>query len=75
MSHAITLTRRQQSIYDYLLARETADDPPPTLDELCDKLGLRSRGSMHSHVKALIDTGLVEPMNGKQRGVRVRTPT
>ena len=75
MTHAITLTRRQQSIYDYLLARDKTGDPPPTLDELCDKLGLRSRGSMHSHVKALVDTGLVEPMNGKQRGVRVRTPT
>ena len=75
MTYAVTLTRRQQSVYDYLLDREGAGHPPPTLDELCDKLGLRSRGSMHSHVKALVDTGLVEPMNGKQRGVRIRTPT
>ncbi len=75
MGHAITLTRRQQSIYDYLLARDEAGDAPPTLDELCDKLGLRSRGSMHSHVKSLVDSGLVEPMNGKQRGVRLRTPS
>ena len=74
MKAAITLTRRQQSIYDYLLIRHRAGNPPPTLDELCDDLGLRSRGSMHAQVKALVDAELVEPMNGKQRGVRVRAP-
>lgn len=71
---AATLTRRQQSIYDYLLARQEAGDSPPTLDELCNELGLRSRGSMHAQVKVLIDAALVEPMNGQQRGVRVRAP-
>ena len=74
MKGAVTLTRRQQSIYDYLLSRHQAGDPPPTLDELCDQMGLRSRGSMHAQVKALVDAELVEPMNGKQRGVRVCTP-
>ena len=72
MKGSVTLTRRQQSIYDYLLSRQEAGDAPPTLDELCDEMGLRSRGSMHAQVKALVDTGLVEPMNGKQRGVRLR---
>jgi repressor LexA len=69
-----TLTRRQRSIYDFLLARHAAGDPPPTLDALCDELGLRSRGSMHAQVKALVDAGLVEPMRGKQRGVRLCAP-
>lgn len=68
------LTRRQQSIHDYLLARHGVGEPPPTLDLLCDELGLRSRGSMHAQVKALVDAGLVEPMGGKQRGVRLRDP-
>jgi len=80
MMPTATLTRRQQSIYDYLLARHEAGDAPPSLEALCDELGLSSRGSMHAQVKALVDAGLVEPMNGKQRGVRVRaergrTPT
>lgn len=71
MRDTVTLTRRQRSIHDYLLARHESGDPPPTLDTLCDELGLRSRGSMHAQVKALVDAGLVEPMGGKQRGVRV----
>jgi repressor LexA len=66
-----TLTRRQQEIYDYL--REHLDDfpHPPTLDELCDALGLKSRGSLHKQIQALIETGLVEPMNNLRRGIRL----
>jgi repressor LexA len=66
-----TLTRRQQEIFDYLQAH-LADFPhPPTLDELCDALGLRSRGSLHKQIQALIDAGLVEPMNNLRRGIRL----
>jgi len=66
-----TLTRRQQEIHDYL--REHLDDfpHPPTLDELCDALGLKSRGSLHKQIQALIETGLVEPMNNLRRGIRL----
>lgn len=66
------LTRRQQQILDYL--REQDFDPPPTLDELCRALGLSSRGSLHKHISALVEAGLVEPMDGKHRGVLLRDP-
>jgi len=66
-----TLTRRQQEIYDYL-REHLGDFPhPPTLDELCDALGLKSRGSLHKQIQALIETGLVEPMNNLRRGIRL----
>lgn len=70
-----TLTRRQQEIYGYL--REHLDDfpHPPTLDELCDALGLRSRGSLHKQIQALIEAGLVEPMNNLRRGIRLAEDT
>ena len=66
-----TLTRRQQEIYDYL--REHLDEfpHPPTLDELCDALGLKSRGSLHKQIQALIEAGLVEPMHKLRRGIRL----
>ncbi len=65
------LTRTQRKIHDFL--RENADsfEHPPTLDELCAELGLQSRGSLHKHIQALIEAGLVEPMNHKRRGVRL----
>ena len=63
------LTRRQQAIYQYL--REYEQEQPPTLDEMCKDLGLRSRGSLHKHIQALIQAGLVEPLHGKHRGIRL----
>ena len=65
------LTRKQQAIYDYLVSHQEELENPPTLDELCRAMGVTSRGSMHKHVQALIDAGLVEPMGHKHRGVRL----
>jgi repressor LexA len=65
------LTRRQQEIFDYLREHLRDFPHPPTLDELCDALGLKSRGSLHKQIQALIDAGLVEPMNNLRRGIRL----
>jgi repressor LexA len=66
-----TLTRRQLEIYEYLRTHLDAFPHPPTLDELCEALGLSSRGSLHKQVQALIEAGLVEPMNHLRRGIRL----
>ncbi|WP_440997666.1 transcriptional repressor LexA [Arhodomonas sp. SL1] len=64
------LTRRQQDILAFLqdCAR---DGHAPTLEEICRHFGLRSRGSLHKHVIALVEAGLVEPMQGRRRGVHL----
>lgn len=64
------LTRRQQEIYDYLRSHAGHFTHPPTYDELCQLLGLSSRGSMYKHIQALIEAGLVEPLEGRQ-GIRL----
>jgi len=71
VTSSATLTRRQQEIYDYLKENLHKFDRAPTLNELCDALGLSSRGSMHKQIQALIDVGLVEPMNNQRRGIRL----
>lgn len=68
----MTLTRRQHEIYQYLRENVGQLDHPPNLDELCQALGLCSRGSLHKHIQALVGAGLIEPMDGKQRGIRLR---
>ena len=67
----MSLTRRQQEIYAYLLENRDYFDHPPSHDELCQVLGLSSRGSLHKHIQALIQAGLVEPMDRSQRGIRL----
>ena len=66
-----SLTRRQQEIYEYLLTHLHEFPHPPTLNELCEALGLSSRGSLHKQLQALIREGLIEPMNNQRRGVRL----
>jgi repressor LexA len=65
------LTRRQQEIYQTLRDSQERFEHPPTYDELCQLLGLSSRGSLHKHIQALIQAGLVEPIEGLQRGIRL----
>lgn len=65
------LTRRQHELLDYLRRRAMQPGPPPSLNEICRDVGLASRGSLHKQVVALVHAGLVEPMQGKQRGVRL----
>ncbi len=64
------LTRRQQQIYDYLREHAGEFAHPPTYDELCAHLGLSSRGSLHKHIQALVEAGVVEPMEGRA-GIRL----
>ena len=66
------LTRRQRALYEYLKDHFNASDDAPSLDELCAALGVSSRGSLHKHIQALVEAGLVEPLNGKHRGIRLR---
>lgn len=65
------LTRKQQDIFEFLLSNQQKFSYPPTLDEVCAALGLNSRGSLHKHIKALIDAGLVEASDRKQKGIRL----
>lgn len=71
MENMQALTHAQQRVLDHLIERQREGHEAPSLDELCSELGLASRGSLHKHITALIDAGLVAPMDGKQRGVRL----
>lgn len=67
----LKLTRRQQEIYEYLQSHSEEFHHPPTLDELCAALGLSSKGSLHKQIQALVEAGLVQPMNNQRRGIRL----
>jgi repressor LexA len=65
------LTRKQQEIFDFLLKNQESFLYPPTLEELCSAIGLKSRGSLHNHIKALIAANLIENPEQKRRGIRL----
>lgn len=65
------LTRKQHEIIDFLLQNQASFTHPPSLDQLCAALGLKSRGSLHRIIQDLIGVGLIEAMDRKHRGVRL----
>ena len=48
------LSRKQKEIMDFLLKNQHIFVYPPTLDELCAALGLKSRVSLHRFIQGLI---------------------
>lgn len=64
------LTRHQQKVLAALQAFAEAGRAP-SLEELAAELGLRSRGSLHKHVRALEQGGYVLPAEGRHRGIRL----
>ena len=68
---ASNLTRKQQEILDFLIQGQNHFIRPPTLEELCRSIGVKSRGSLHAHIKALVDAGYIQAPERKQRGIRL----
>ena len=66
-----TLSRKQKEIMDFLQQNQHIFTHPPTLDELCAALGLKSRGSLHRLIQGLIETDLIEPLDRKRTGIRL----
>jgi repressor LexA len=66
-----TLTRKQKEIVAFLIQNHQAFEHPPSLDELCLALGLKSRGSLHRLIQGLIEADLIETMDRKRRGIRL----
>ncbi len=65
------LTKRQQEILRYIQQCAKEKTPPLSLIDLCDHFKLKSRGSMHKQVSALVDAGYVFSMNHKRRGIQL----
>ncbi|WP_018877713.1 transcriptional repressor LexA [Thioalkalivibrio sp. ALE28] len=64
------LTPHQRRVLE-ALQRFAAEGHAPSLDELAETLGLRSRGSLHKHIRALEAAGYVKPAQGRHRGIRL----
>ena len=64
------LTPHQRRVLE-ALQRFAAEGHAPSLDELAQALGLRSRGSLHKHIRALEAAGYVRSACGRHRGIRL----
>ncbi len=47
----------------------------PTLAEIAQQLGIRSRTAVHNRIKALAAAGLIDIVQGQRRNIRLKKPT
>jgi len=53
------LTKQQQAVYDFIRSYIENNSIPPTVREIGAAVGLSSTSSVHSHIKALKEMGLL----------------
>ncbi len=66
------LTPKQRRIYDYILTYTNEYGYPPSVREIASAVGLKSPSTVHFHLKALEEAGVIVRSSGKTRAI---TPT
>ncbi|NBI08502.1 transcriptional repressor LexA [Colidextribacter sp. OB.20] len=63
------LTRKQQQIYDFILAFTNEHGYPPSVREIGAAVGLKSPSTVHFHLKGLEEAGAIVKAEGKTRAI------
>lgn len=65
--------KRREEVYKYILAR-LGDGYSPSVREICKDLGIRSTSTAHGDLHYLVDQGLIEMDQGRNRTIRLPGP-
>lgn len=65
------ITTKQQQILDYIKEEILRKGYPPTVREICEKVGLRSTSSVHSHLATLEENGYIRRDPTKPRAIEI----
>jgi repressor LexA len=71
MSKRSGLTRRVQSIYDYLCSYTEAHGYPPSVREIGTAVGLKSPSTVHMHLRTLEELGYIRRNPNKPRTIEL----
>ena len=65
------ITAKQQQILDYIKQEILRKGYPPTVREICEKVGLKSTSSVHSHLNTLEENGYIRRDATKPRAIEI----
>ena len=65
------ITAKQQQILDYIKEEILRKGYPPTVREICERVGLRSTSSVHSHLNTLEENGYIRRDPTKPRAIEI----
>lgn len=65
------ITKRQQQIYDFILSYQQEKGYPPSVREMASAVGLSSPSTVHAHLNALEEHGLIKRDSTKPRALEL----
>ena len=65
------ISEKQQLILDYIKEEILKKGYPPTVREICERVGLRSTSSVHSHLNTLEENGYIRRDPTKPRAIEI----
>ena len=65
------ISAKQQQILDYIKEEILKKGYPPTVREICEKVGLKSTSSVHSHLSTLEENGFIRRDPTKPRAIEI----
>ena len=65
----IMLTATQHRVLDFIRRYLEKEGYAPSLQEIAEGIGIRSKGTAHRHVQALADAGQLRLIPGRKRGI------
>ena len=65
------ISEKQQLILDYIKEEILKKGYPPTVREICERVGLRSTSSVHSHLNTLEENGYIRRYPTKPRAIEI----
>src|SRR3990172_9014875 len=67
----ITLYRRQKQILSFIKQYIDKYGYSPTLGEIADSIGISSLATVHEHLQALVNKGVIKRFEGAVRGIEL----
>lgn len=65
------ISGKQQQILEYIKEEILAKGYPPTVREICEKVGLKSTSSVHAHLNTLEENGFIRRDPTKPRAIEI----
>ncbi len=65
----IPMTKKQNSIYNFIKTYKNTHDVCPTYQEIADHFGLKSRSTIHNHIHKIERRGWIKRIPGAERAI------
>ena len=67
----MVLTKKQRRVMDYIASFQELNGYSPSYEEIAEGLGYRSKGTVHKHLKHLVEKGMITKQWNRSRSIEL----